>query len=161
MITLSLASEQATERLGKAIAEALPNAGVIYLHGELGAGKTTLVRGLLRALGYLGAVRSPTYTLVENYAVGGKQVFHFDLYRIADPDELEYIGLRDYLDGKSLLLVEWPERGASVLPPADLDIELRFEEDARAVGITALSELGRVVLDQLDSRSISADATGE
>jgi tRNA threonylcarbamoyladenosine biosynthesis protein TsaE len=161
MIELALASEQATERLGTALAEALPDAGVIYLRGELGAGKTTLVRALLRALGHLGTVKSPTYTLVESYAVAGKQVFHFDLYRIADPEELEYIGLRDYLDGKSLLLLEWPERGAGVLPPADLDIELRFDEEVRTVGITALSALGRVVLDQLDSRSFSADATGE
>ena len=150
MIATSLPSEQATEQLGRALAEALPDVCVIYLRGELGAGKTTLVRGLLRALGYTGSVKSPTYTLVEGYEVAGRQVFHFDLYRVADPDELEYIGLRDYLNGRSLVLVEWPERGQGFLPPADLDIELRFEQDIRSARTAALTRVGDAVLSHFD-----------
>ena len=105
--------------------------GLVFLDGDLGAGKTTLVRGLLRGLGHRGPVRSPTYTLVETYELPAVRVHHLDLYRIADPDELEFLGIRDLLDGASLTLVEWPERGAGVLPAPDLVVRIAHRDRGR------------------------------
>jgi tRNA threonylcarbamoyladenosine biosynthesis protein TsaE len=119
--TLTLDDEHATTAAGAALAAAVRRrAGVIALSGELGAGKTTFVRGLLRALGHGGAVRSPTYTLVEPYDVGGQRVLHLDLYRLAGAADLAALGLRDEIDGATLLLVEWPERAGGALPVPDL-----------------------------------------
>lgn len=124
--TLTLTDEHATAAAGAALATAVKGrAGVIALSGELGAGKTTFVRGLLRALGHGGAVRSPTYTLVEPYEIDGQRVLHLDLYRLAGAADLAALGLRDEIDGATLLLVEWPERAAGALPAPDL--ALRFE----------------------------------
>ncbi len=137
-----LPSPAATEALGARLAGAVAPGSIVYLCGELGAGKTTLVRGWLRALGHTGAVRSPTYTLVEPYTVGDRQIVHLDLYRLADSGELEFLGLRDFLDGRTVVLVEWPERGRGVLPPPDLTVELRYAGEGRTGRLHAHSARG-------------------
>jgi len=119
-----LPDEIATERFGRRLGQLLAGRGMVFLEGELGAGKTTLSRGILRGMGHKGAVKSPTFTLVEPYDLGDKMVYHFDLYRLQDPQELEYLGIDDYLEGNQLCLVEWPDKGAGHLPPHDLRIEL-------------------------------------
>jgi tRNA threonylcarbamoyladenosine biosynthesis protein TsaE len=119
--------------MGRKLAECLSGRGVIFLRGPLGAGKTTLVRGLLNACGHVGSTKSPTYTIVEPYQVESRKFYHFDLYRIADPEELEYMGFRDYLDEEALCLIEWPEKGADFLPGADLEITLAYEDGARRI----------------------------
>ena len=125
--------EAAMLAVGAALAQRFPSGGLITLHGDLGAGKTTLVRGLLRALGYRGNVKSPTYTLVEPYYLEGRDVFHFDLYRLAEAEELEYMGIRDYLRPDALSLVEWPEKAEGYLPPPDLRIHIRYCGTAREI----------------------------
>jgi tRNA threonylcarbamoyladenosine biosynthesis protein TsaE len=107
---LLVESAQQMMALGGKIADTFPQGGLVFLHGDLGTGKTTLVRGLLRYLGFTGTVKSPTYTLVEPYNVNGRELYHFDLYRLADPEELEYMGVRDYLSSDVLCLIEWPEK---------------------------------------------------
>ena len=126
----SLDSEAATINLGRLQAPALDAAGVIFLSGGLGAGKTTLCRGLLRGLGYDGAVKSPTFTLVEPYELERGSVYHFDLYRLAHPDELDYLGAEDYFAAEALCLIEWPERGAGFLPTPDLELTLTVTSEA-------------------------------
>ena len=138
--------EAATESIGASLARGLP-AGIeralrVHLQGDLGAGKTTLVRGFLRALGVSGAVRSPTYGLVEPYAVAGRAVLHLDLYRLADPAEVEALGLRDHDEPGAVWLMEWPERGAAVLGPPDLRVVLQADRAAHHVTIEALSSEG-------------------
>ncbi|HTT07885.1 MAG TPA: tRNA (adenosine(37)-N6)-threonylcarbamoyltransferase complex ATPase subunit type 1 TsaE [Gammaproteobacteria bacterium] len=115
-------SARAMESLGRRLAAVTAPGAVIFLQGELGAGKTTLVRGFLRALGVISAVKSPTYTLVEPYSTAAGPVMHVDLYRLKDPRELEYSGLRDHFNGETICLIEWPERGEGVLPVPDLRI---------------------------------------
>lgn len=136
-IDLSLADADATTRLGAALAGVLAPVGhgVVLLHGDLGAGKTTLARGLLRALGVKGAVRSPSYTLLEPYTLPGLDVLHMDLYRLVDPDELLQLGLDGYDPRQQLWLVEWPERAASRLPAALLEIGLSHRGAARRVSL--------------------------
>lgn len=124
----------ATAALGRALARTRPAHGVIHLQGDLGAGKSTLARALLRELGVTGAIRSPTYTLVERYAVAGGEAWHLDLYRIGDPGELDFLGL-DAADAV-LWLVEWPERGAAALPAPDLRVQLELSATGRNVEIT-------------------------
>ncbi|MHA3078674.1 tRNA (adenosine(37)-N6)-threonylcarbamoyltransferase complex ATPase subunit type 1 TsaE [Acinetobacter sp. ANC 5502] len=139
-LQLSLTSEQDTQRLAQAVAVHFSQ-GVIYLMGDLGAGKTTLTRYLLQKLGHKGAVKSPTYTLVEPYQIAERAIFHFDLYRLNDPYELELMGIRDYLETpKALFIFEWPSKGGDEIPDADLSIEiLKNEEDElqRSVILTA------------------------
>ncbi len=128
---------------GARLADALRGqGGVVLLRGALGAGKTTLVRGLLRALGVAGAVRSPTYTLVEPYETPDTRVLHVDLYRLADATEIEGLGIREALDGGTLLLVEWPERAPDALPPADLELTLAHAGEHRTLVATAMTPLG-------------------
>lgn len=117
-------SEAETLALGERLAEHFANGGIVYLSGDLGAGKTTLVRGLLRALGFAGRVKSPSYGLIESYDVAGLAVHHLDLYRLGHAEELLYLGLEDLLEPPSLLLIEWAERGTGWLPPADWTIHI-------------------------------------
>lgn len=139
-----LADSAATEAAGAALGKALPPGSlVVYLHGELGAGKTTMVRGLLQALGHLGRVPSPTYTLVEPYELGGRDLKHLDLYRIADPEELEFLGVREM---EGTVLIEWPERGGHFLPPADLSCHLTVVPEGRALEAKSLTERGSVLI---------------
>jgi len=140
-----LPEPEATDRFGALLAATRPARAIVYLHGDLGAGKSTLARALLRALGVTGAIRSPTYTLVERYPLrDGGDALHLDLYRIGDPGELEFLGL-DAADG-ALWLVEWPERGARALPPADLEIGLAIEGHGRAVQLVPGSAVGEAWL---------------
>ena len=152
-IDLVLGDSHATEALGTALARSYlsgPRGGaVVYLHGELGAGKTTCVRSLLRTLGVGGLIRSPTYTLVETYNPQGITCVHVDLYRLQGAVEVDELGLRDYLDAECLLLVEWPEKGAAALPPADIELTLTYAENSRRACLRAPTERGRRWLDKL------------
>lgn len=137
------------EALGTRLAPMLADGTVVFLSGELGAGKTTLVRGILRGLGQAGAVKSPTYTLVEPYRLAGRTIYHFDLYRLNDPEELEFLGLRDYLSGSGICLIEWPERGAGVLAEADLEIAIERSPDGRVVRMRAHTPRGTAALHEM------------
>lgn len=143
-----LDSAEATEALGVRLARGLPARAVVYLHGDLGAGKSTLARALLQALGVTGAIRSPTYTLVEPYALeGGAQALHLDLYRIGHPDELEFLGL-DPAEAR-LWLVEWPEHGQAALPAADLEVRLAVAGSGRHCRLEPRSAVGAQWLAQV------------
>jgi tRNA threonylcarbamoyladenosine biosynthesis protein TsaE len=140
---LLLPNADATEALGAALAATRPSRAVVYLQGDLGAGKSTLARALLRALGVRGAIRSPTYTLIEPYSLdGGDEAVHLDLYRIAAADELEFLGLDSLAAQAVLWLIEWPENGGKALPQADLRVRLELAGDARAVMLEGVSETG-------------------
>lgn len=148
-VEISLPDEAATLALGAALAQALPQSAVVYLEGDLGAGKTTLVRGLLRKLGTAGAVKSPTYTLVEPHVISGLNFYHFDFYRFNSPKEFLDAGLDEFFSGEGIRLVEWPKRAAPYLPPCDLAIELRVAGDRRIARLAAHSARGREWLNGL------------
>ena len=134
---------------GAQLAAAAEPGLVVFLQGQLGMGKTTLTRGFIQSLGHDGAVKSPTYTLVEPYQLGELQVYHFDLYRLGDPEELEFMGIRDYFSDDAICLVEWSERGEGVLPPADLVITIEREGEGRRLAFCAATALGKAVTSQM------------
>ena len=149
--TVTLNQESDTVALGGMVAGSITTGASIYLEGDLGAGKTTLTRGFVQSLGYDGIVKSPTYTLVESYNLNNFTVYHFDLYRLSDPEELEYIGIRDYFDRNSVCLIEWPDKGEGVLPPPDLIIRISYDDRniGRTVEFIAETDIGAGIVGKL------------
>ncbi len=145
-ISLHLKDEKETLSLGKKIARILHPGLVIYLQGDLGAGKTALVRSMLKAMGHKDKVKSPTYTLVELYTISRLNLYHFDLYRFDSPEEWNDSGFREYFNPESICFVEWPEKGGRLLPEPDIRISLGIEGEGRHVDIDAISEAGRQCL---------------
>ncbi len=145
----TLADEAETVKTGTQLAEVIKPPLILFLEGDLGAGKTTFSRGLIQSLGHPGAVKSPTYTLVEPYELGTLKVFHFDLYRLRDPEELEFTGFRDCFSNDSLCIVEWPDRGQGWLPRADMHIEIQYTDTGRKLVMEAGTESGEALLKQL------------
>ena len=154
-VAASRAAQAETSRAGTVPLTGAPGA-VLYLHGDLGAGKTTCVRSLLQTLGVTAPVRSPTYTLVETYSLDALTCVHVDLYRLRAFAEVDELGLRDWVGPDCLMMVEWPERGGAALPPADFDLLLRYAGDARQARLSARTPLGSVWLENLgrDTRLI-------
>lgn len=148
-LQIELADESAMEAFGARLAGLLPPGARLYLQGDLGAGKTTLVRGFLRGLGHAGKVKSPTYTLIEPYDVGDRRLYHLDLYRLADPEELEFLGIRDLFEPGVTSLIEWPERGAGLLPPADILIRIRHLDQGRALSLETGADRYEALLERL------------
>ena len=154
-----LTNEAATVSIGESIAKVLQwqidqqqaqQSLVVFLNGDLGAGKTTLTRGFVRGMGHQGNVKSPTYTLVEPYELPPWQVYHFDLYRLADPEELEYMGIRDYFSDNCCCFIEWPEKGEGLLANADIIINMVYQDEQRVIDLLACSGRGEGVLQQLE-----------
>ena len=151
-----LKDEAATLAIGASLAKVQhglsePQSFVVYLNGDLGAGKTTLTRGFVRGMGHKGNVKSPTYTLVEPYELAQWRVFHFDLYRLSNPEELEYMGIRDYFNDNCCCFIEWPEKGLGLLAQADLIINLAYQGDQRVITLKAQTAHGEKILLALDN----------
>ena len=142
-------SPEQTRRIGMRLGALLNPGDVICLQGDLGAGKTTFARALIQALGHKGRVKSPTYGLLESYQTGGFNILHLDLYRIEAPGELDFLGLRDLFDNKSILLIEWPEKGGEFIPRADLLMQFGEDNEQRFVALRVISSAGRKVVARL------------
>lgn len=147
-----LADEAATVKMGNVIAESVALGSTIFMHGDLGAGKTTMSRGIIQGLGHEGRVKSPTYTLVEPYEMPHASVYHFDLYRLADPEELEYMGFRDYFNDKAVCIIEWPEKGEHFLPKADIELYLTYADEQREISFKANSSSGLEAITKIINR---------
>lgn len=158
--SFSLVDEQATVAMGKQIAKIVKselNQGiVVYLNGDLGAGKTTITRGFVQGMGHVGHVKSPTYTLVEPYDLVNWQVYHFDLYRLADPEELEFMGIRDYFNENCCCFIEWPEKGSGLLANADITINMAYQGEQRLVEFQSHNTLGKNLLLALERSNIDS-----
>ncbi|MEH6469209.1 MAG: tRNA (adenosine(37)-N6)-threonylcarbamoyltransferase complex ATPase subunit type 1 TsaE [Porticoccus sp.] len=152
----TVASEEAMVQLGVQLGVELSqtpsSSALVFLDGDLGVGKTTLCRGILQAFGHTGTVKSPTYTLVESYQLGNALLHHFDLYRLGNPEELEFIGIRDYFHQGNYCLIEWPNRGAGILPVPDLEVMISVTKNGRDVSITAATDVGNSILLSLDKK---------
>jgi len=146
MCQLDVIDAPAMEELGRRLASVCPPGSKLFLQGELGTGKTTLSRGFLYGLGYQGIVKSPTYTLVEPYQIDDLEVFHFDLYRLNNPEELESIGIRDYFSGAGICLVEWPEKAAAFLGAPDVHILIQYQDEHRNVRLDAKTPTGKEII---------------
>ncbi len=145
--------ERAVAVLAGRFAAAVQTPVVIYLQGDLGAGKTTFARAYIHSLGFAGYVKSPSYGLLETYAAGGQKVLHLDLYRIEDPEELEYLAIRDLFDDQTVLLVEWPDRGEHYLPEPDLLLEFGEKDEVRFIGCHVQSDHGRALSEKVRQAS--------
>ena len=149
-----LLNEDATINMGNKLARIVKNelnhGIVVYLNGDLGAGKTTLTRGFVQGMGHVGNVKSPTYTLVEPYQLDQWNIYHFDLYRLADPEELEFMGIRDYFNKNCCCFIEWPEKGLGLLANADVSINMVYKGEQRIIILQAQSKLGQQLLLSLD-----------
>tara|TARA_Y100001934_G_C12076373_1_gene642615 strand:- start:66 stop:539 length:474 start_codon:yes stop_codon:yes gene_type:complete len=154
LIVVTVDDEQAMLALGAQLATLLRGRGAVFIRGQLGAGKTTLCRGLLRAMGHRGAVKSPTFTLVEPYEFPDTEVFHFDLYRLSDPGELDYIGIDEYFADGHLCLVEWPEKASGQLPQHDLEISIDVSGEKRNISIQAMSADGETICESLTQKIV-------
>lgn len=152
---IRLPDADAQEAFGGRLAGALGNSGglIVFLEGNLGAGKTTLVRGILRGLGYEGTVKSPTYTLIEPYDIADIRCAHLDLYRLGDPEELEFLGLRDLLAGDAVVLIEWPEKGAGILPSPDLRVIIGIAGTGRDLVLEGVTDRGREIAHRLETQT--------
>ena len=154
-IIVDLDGEQAMVNYGHLLAGVIAKANaplLIILDGDMGAGKTTISRGVLQGLGHCGVVKSPTYTLVEPYDLEIGKVFHFDLYRLVDPHELEHIGFSDYLSQANLCIIEWPENGGSYIPQADIKIDIRQYQSGRKVTLSSYTDSGKQYINQLQKK---------
>ena len=156
MIEQWLPDPEAQLAFGARLAALVPPRLILYLEGDLGTGKTTLTRGVLAGLGHRGAARSPTYTLLEPYELADRRLNHLDLYRLGDPQELEYLGLRDLLAEDAVWMVEWPERGRGVLPPPDLTIAIEYAVNGRRLRLSTTTPTGEAVLKALTGRGSPA-----
>ena len=153
---MALPNETATIALAQRFAPALLDGGVVYLRGELGAGKTTFARALLRAMGVGERVKSPTYSLLEHYMVNGHDAFHLDLYRIGNAGELEWLGLDELDAPETIVLIEWPERGGGALPKPDLDITLGHEGQGRSAFLSVASARGSHWIERIEAVAVQA-----
>ncbi len=149
VMEVHLLGESAMVGFGKLLSRTGVNDLTLFLEGNLGMGKTTLSRGILQGFGHTGAVKSPTYTLVEPYQLPEQLIYHFDLYRLGDPEELEYLGIRDYFAQQAIRLIEWPEKGQGLLPCADMTIDIARDGEGRCLNIQAATEKGRQTLTTL------------